>query len=186
MSALPILLLVACGENQGTSGNLSSGGYAPPWASHLIYRQLEVDELAEGVDTAEPLNHKLHLETTGQDPSFTLEFRDGETWAGADGLMTWTLSTDGGLSITAMDGETLDPPMLLVGTTYEPETPVSSGEWRTTPILVESLVTWYGVFEDVLEIRVDGPAIGELYLVKDVGLVQFTWDDLAADLAWYE
>lgn len=180
------LLLVACGEKETTSGNLSGDLYAPPWAAHLIYREAEVDELSEGVDTAEPLNHKLHLMPTGSDPEYQLEFRDGETWGSADELMTWTLSTDGGLTLTAIDGEALDPPVLLVGSAYEADAAVSSGEWRTTPSRVEALTTWYGTFEDVLEVRVDGPVIGELRFAQGVGLVQFTWNDLAADLAWYE
>lgn len=180
------LLLAACGEKTTTSGNLSGDIYAPPWASHLVYREVEVDELIEGVDTAEPLNHKLHMEPTGQDTEYSLEFRSGETWASADPVMTWTLSTDGGLSLTAIDGEVQSPPVLLVGSAYEADTAVNSGDWRTTPKRLETLTTWYGTFEDVLEVRVDGPVIGELRFVQGIGLVQFTWDDLGADLAWYE
>ncbi len=181
-----LLLLVACGDKDTVAGNLSSGGYAPPWASHLIYREVDVGELSEGVDTAEPLNHKIHMQPSGEGAEITLEFRDGETWASADAMMSWVISTDGGLSLISIDGETLSPPVLLVGSAYEADTPVTSGAWRTTPTRLETLTTWYGTFEDVLEVQVDGPHIGELRFVADVGLVQLTWDDLGADLAWYE
>lgn len=181
-----ILLFAACQGGESPAGTLSGDLYAPPWASHLLYRGVDPDELAEGADTAAPLTHELHVGVSGAQQSWTLEFRDGENFATADIVMTWELSSASGIALTAIDGEALSPPVTLVEAAYALETPVSSGQWRTTPERLETFTTWYGTFEDVLAIQVDGPVVGEIYLAAEIGLVQFSWGDLAGDLAWYE
>jgi len=180
------LLILACGGKETTTGALSSAAYAPPWATQLLYHEIDQGELDGGVDTAASLNGELMMQPSGQDPTWTLEFREGDSWDEGDALMTWELSTEDGLALTNIDGEALSPPLTLVGTTYEVGTSLDSGEYRTIPDRVDALTTWYGTFADVLEVQVDGPIVGDLRFAEGVGLVQISWGDLAADLAWYE
>lgn len=180
------LLLMACGGKASTTAALSASTYAPPWATELLYHEVDQDELDLGVDTAASLNRELMMQPSGQDTTWTLEFREGDSWDEGDALMTWELSSADGLALTNLDGEALSPPLALVGATYEVGSSLTSGEYRTIPDRLDTLTTWYGTFSDVLEVQVDGPIVGDLRFAEGVGLVQISWGDLAADLAWYE
>lgn len=182
-----ILLLAACSGDSGKtpSGAYTSETYAPPWASHLMFRQVDPEDLGV-IDTADTLSRITHIGITGTDPDLTLTFSEGEDYATSEAFMTWTVSTADGIALTGVDGETFSPPVTLLASAFQEDEAVTSGGYRTTPTRVELLTTWYGDFEEALRIRVDGDTIGDIYLAKGVGIVQFTWGDVAGDLAWYE
>lgn len=180
-----LVLLVACDPSSAPTGGFTSETYAPPWASHLMYRQLDPEDLA-AVDTGATLSRIYHVGVTPTGANLELVFSEGDNYATASPFMTWSISAADGLALTAIDGEVLQPAVTLLASAYQLDEAVTSGGYRTTPEKVDLLTTWYGDFEEVMHVRVDGSTIGDLYLAEGVGLVQFTWGDLAGDLAWYE
>ena len=180
-----LVLLLACDPDSAPTGGFTSETYAPPWAAHLMYRQLDPEDLAS-IDTGDTLSRIYHVGMTGADPSYELVFSEGDNYATAAPFMSWSLSTADGVALTAVDGEALDPPVTLLASAFQLDEAVTSGAYRTTPTKLDTLTTWYGDFEEVMQIRVDGATIGDLYLAEGIGLVQFTWGDVAGDLAWYE
>lgn len=182
-----LMVLVACADGSGKTptGGFTSEVYAPPWATHLMFRQLDPEDLS-AIDTAATLSRIYHVGVSGAAPDWTLTFSEGEDYVTAEQFMTWTVSTADGIALTSVDGETFDPPITLVSAAFQDGESVTSGPYRATPTRMDALTTWYGEFEEVLQVRVDGDTIGDLYLAQGVGLAQFTWGDVAGDLAWYE
>lgn len=181
-----LVLLVGCDDKAAVpTGGYTSETYAPPWATHLMYREVDPEDI-NAVDTADTLSRVYHVGVSGAEPDWTLTFSEGENYVTAETFMTWSVSTADGIALTAVDGETFDPPVTLLAAAFTPDEAVTSGDFRATPTRVDMLTTWYGSFEEALQIRVDGAVIGDIYLAKGVGPVQFTWGDVAGDLAWYE
>lgn len=179
------LALVAC-SGGGAGGNLSASTYLPPWASHLMYESVDPAALEGAEDTAAPLAHVMHLGVSGTGDDWTWALSEGDNYATASPVMEFGISTADGLAITSVDGAALSPALVLLPATYAVEEPYSSGDYRATASHIDTLTTWYGVFEDVLGIEVSGPTVATFRMAEGIGPVQFAWGDVAGDLAWYE
>ena len=117
---------------------------------------------------------------------FTIEFRRGERWVDGSpyGSMQLHLSEEQ-LEIWSFD---------LAGLVHEEIVPlahisplenptVSSGNWSCTTTLVEEQWTWYGTFENVLEINCSGgPLAGSYVLASRAGFISIVLDDSNLDL----
>ena len=75
-----LVLLLACDPASAPTGGFTSETYAPPWAAHLMYRQLDPDDLAS-IDTGDTLSRIYHVGMTGADPSYELVFSEGDNYA---------------------------------------------------------------------------------------------------------
>ena len=180
-----LLLALACSGTNGVKG-LSATDYLPPWPEHLVFRSVNPDSFSESIDTASEVEEVLHMTITGADPDWTLSILSGENLATATLVQTLSLSSADGLAITGADDQTYSTPVVLLESRFEFDTPVSSGGWTTTATYEENLVTWYGSFHDLVDVKVEGDVTGEFRFDTDLGPVQWAWGDLAGDLAWYE
>ena len=117
---------------------------------------------------------------------FTIEFRRGERWV--DGIPYGSMQlhlSDEQLEIWAFD---------LLGVTHEEILPlahlsplenptVSSGNWSCTTTLIEEQWTWYGTFQNVLEINCTGGVLAGTYVMASrAGFISITMEETDLDL----
>lgn len=181
-----LALFIACKGDGLFSDGRSPDDYAPPWPEHLVYRQVAPDEVGASIDTAEELDEIFHVLVTGESPTWTFEIRSGDNVLTAEPVETLTFTLQDGFGISAATSQTLSSPLLLLSSPFNYDEPIVSGDWTATPTIAEYATTWYGVFNDVVDVQVSGPINARFRLDKDMGPVQWIWGDLAGDLAWYE
>jgi hypothetical protein len=187
------LLLLACSEEgRPQGGSIDYADYSEVWASTLSYRSLSADELlAEGnTDTGAGLEELLHLSVSDGGDGRLLVFSLGDTLAESTELAQMQLNTSGKLSIRSIDGVEQDPEIVLLENKFSDGDEVQSGDWTATTTILSEHSTWYGSFDLVVDVRLDGPtsttAPGLIRLARDVGPVQLSWGDYSGDLAWYD
>lgn len=179
-------LLLACagGGGGGPGSDLSTWG--PPWSTHLSYLVVDPAALDGGADTALAAESWFHAGISATEAEIQIELRQGEVWASASPAGSLTLILRDGLYLRAVDGEEVSPPVALAGDPVRLGEALTTGAWTATPAAVDPLDTWYGVFSNGLELRIDGPTAGLLRVAPGVGPVQLVWGDLAGDLYSYE
>lgn len=181
-----LALFIACGGGGVFSDGRSPDEYAPPWPEHMVFRQVKPGELDGGIDTAEELDEIFHVLVTGEDPTWTFEIRSGDNVATAETVETLTFALSEGFGISGAAEQQMASPLLLLSSPFNYDEPIVSGEWTATPTTAPSVTTWYGAFNDVVDVKVSGPIEARFRLDLDLGPVQWVWGDLAGDLAWYE
>jgi hypothetical protein len=186
-----IALLVACNTNGTVAQGGSGDRFFPPWASTAIYRESTAQVLgAVSVppDTAESVSEDgLHAWGAADGGDWTWTAGEGRVEAEASVLVSLTFSAADALSITA-GAASYDPPVVLVPAAIEEGVSTTSGGWKTTPQLYSAFVTWYGTFDEVLcvDIEGEGELAGGICLAEGVGPVRWALGGVGADLVWYE
>jgi len=166
--------------------------YTEYWSSGLSYRSVSADDLDMPLvsDTGSEIEELLHWSVSDGGDGRLVVLSQGPSIAEAVELIQMQLDTDGGLAIRSLSGEILDPPIVLVESNFADGGQVSSGDWTVTTTIIPTLTTWYGSMDTVLELDLSGPTDGNapslIRLSRDVGPVQFVWEEVAGDLVWYE
>ena len=191
---LPLLSLFACKQSttSASTENIQISEYSRlqdgvAWT----YRDDENSADTEDIPSEEDLlrAHGYEGSIEGEEEGtdfFTIEFRRGERWVDGSpyGSMQLHLSEEQ-LEIWSFD---------LAGLVHEEIVPlahispldnptVSNGNWSCTTALVEEQWTWYGSFENVLEINCSGGSLAGTYvLASRAGFISIELDDSDLDL----
>ena len=117
---------------------------------------------------------------------FTIEFRRGERWVdGIEyGFMQLHLSEEQ-LEMWSFDlsGTTSQDILPLAHISPIENPTVSNGSWSCTTTPIEEQWTWYGTFQNVLEVVCQGgPLAGVYVLGSQAGFISITLDDADIDL----
>jgi hypothetical protein len=184
---------MACGGGSSPLGSsIDYSAYSDVWASSLSYRSLSADELqGEGsTDTGAALEETLYLLSSEGGDGRLLILSLGDSLAESTELAQMQLSTNGQLAIRSIDGVEQDPSIVLLENNFADGGEVQSGDWTVSTTMLSEHSTWYGSFDFVVDVRLDGPAGTSvpslIRLARDVGPVQFSWGDYSGDLAWYD
>ena len=155
------------------------------------YRDDENAEDTEDIPFDEDLLRAHGYEGSEEDEEegsdyFTIEFRRGERWV--DGIEYGSMQlhlSDEQLEIWMFDlsGITSEEifPLAHISPLENPS--VSEGNWNCTTTLIEEEWTWYGTFQNVLEISCKGgPLAGTYVLASRAGFISISLDDVDLNL----
>ena len=185
-----LLLLLACNPgDDAATGNLEAATWAPPWATHVLYRQVEATsptEIASSLDTGAEPGETLSawLEPEGNTVRFLLV--EGTDRDAGTSLLDFTLRTAPDIAVTG----SYDPAVVLLPRTFSDGDAAESGAFHAGLTYLDTVQTWYGTFAGVAEVSITGPEgdplVGQVRFGPGVGPIQFVWGGVGADLVWYE
>lgn len=187
-SALLVALLAACSGGAGGPGGARDGdAYSPPWASQLFYRQLFVsslDDMDAALDTGADAG-TIHYAWTEEGDSGTRWWvSDADDRAGTP-YLDLTFSGKGVQLVAAPDA--LGTPVVLLDSSFKDGDTVTTAGLTAQVTFIESLTTWYGTFNDVVQVDLSGGTpSGQLRFAEGIGVIQFSIGETAGDMAWYQ
>lgn len=186
--ALLVALLTGCSKTGGGAGGARDGSaYGPPWASQLFYRPLFVSSLSEmddALDTGADADtiHYSWTEESGDDTRWWVSETDDRS---STPYLDMTFSGKG-VQLVATPS-VLATPIVLLESSFADGDATTTGDVTATVTFIESLPTWYGTFEDVVQIDLSGGTpSGQLRFAEGIGILQFSIGATAGDMAWYQ
>ena len=184
-------LILGCDGSSQLNTSISYSEFTDNWASVLSYRSADESEfeLDGSSDTGAGIDEMLHMTVSDGGDGRLLVLSLGDSLAESTELAQLQLSTDGGLSIRSVDGVEQDPDIVVLERNFSDGGVVTSGDWTSTTRMLEQQSTWYGSFDFVVDVNLEGPSDavpGMIRIAQDVGPVQFIWGEYTGDLAWYD